>query len=86
MRADTFWKKVKLWILRDRISLGVWRKHFGMLPSTWNIRGGRAHILTCSDCRAQKDCHGSFGVSECNSLLRCMAQKSGFTGKTRCRD
>ena len=86
MRSDTFWKKVKLWIQRDRISMAVWFKHFGMLPSPYVI--GKARILTCSDCRSRRrgDCQGSFGVSECNSLLRCMAQKSGFTGKTRCRD
>jgi len=84
MRADTFWKKVKLWIKRDRINSEIWRRHFGMLPHSSVI--GKTRILTCSDCRAQKDCHGSFGVSECNKLLRCMAAKSGFTGKTRCRD
>jgi len=84
MRSDTFWKKVKLWIKRDRISMAVWFKHFGMLPSPYVI--GKTRILTCRDCRAQKTCGGSFGVSECNKLLRCMAAKSGFTGKTRCRD
>lgn len=78
MRKDTFWKKVKLWILRDRISLGVWIQHFGLLPSVWNIRGGRAGIVTCMHCRVKKEgmCQGSFGVDECNSVLECMVKKT----------
>ena len=78
MREDTFWRKVKLWIQRGRISWKVWYRHFGVLPTTWNIRGGRAHILTCNDCSAHRkgECSGSFGKAECNSLLECMAEKT----------
>lgn len=78
MRKDTFWKKVKLWIRRGRISSSVWYNHFGMVPSTWNIRGGRAGFVTCALCKAHIDgsCQGSFGVDEVNSILECLAQKT----------
>lgn len=78
LREDTFWKKVKLWIRRGKISIYVWRSHFGLLPTTWNIRGGRAGFVTCELCSAHRNgsCQGSFGVDEVNSILECMAQKT----------